>query len=192
MGFTLDPATVTSETTMQITLLPAAASEKPALANLMQLYQYDLSEFNGADVDDQGCFDSAHLEAFWTATDCQPLLIRVGERLAGFALVHRQSRLHNPFDGHAVAEFFIMRHYRRQGVGRTAVTQLFDRFPGLWEVSASAYNVPGHVFWRSVVDHYTSGHYDETWLQTATWRGPVESFATPPGRQRIEDRGSRI
>jgi predicted acetyltransferase len=181
MSFTHDPATVTSETTMQITLLPAA-SDKPALANLMQLYHYDLSEVNGADVDEHGRFDSARLDAYWTTADCHPFLIRVDQQLAGFALVHRQSRLHNPFDGHSIAEFFVMRRYRRQGVGRAAAMLLFDRFPGAWEVSSCADNVPGHVFWRGVVDHYTGGHYAETWLQTPTWRGPVESFVAPPPR----------
>jgi predicted acetyltransferase len=167
---------------MRITLLPATASEKPALANLMQLYHYDLSEVNGADVDESGRFDSACLDAYWTEADRHPFLIRVAGQLAGFALAHRWSRLHNPFDGHSIADFFVLRRYRRQGVGRTAAILLFDRFPGAWEVSSSADNVPGHVFWRGVVDHYTGGHYAETWLQTPLWRGPIESFVAPPSR----------
>jgi predicted acetyltransferase len=182
MCFTLYPATKTSEITMQITLLPAAASEQPALANLMQLYHYDLSEVSGADVDKNGRFDSPRLDAYWAEADCHPFLIHVEQQLAGFALVHRQSRLYNPFDGHSIADFFVMRRYRRQGVGRTAAMLLFERFPGTWEVSSSADNVPGHVFWRSVVDHYTDGHYAETWLQSPLWRGPIESFVVPPSR----------
>jgi predicted acetyltransferase len=180
MSFTYDQATVTSETTMQITLPSAAALDKLALANLMQLYYYDLSEVNGADVDGTGRFDSLRLDMYWTEADYHPFLICIDDRLAGFALVNRLSRLHNPFDGHSVADFFVMRRYRRQGVGRTAAMMLFDRFPGAWEVSSSADNVPGHVFWRGVVDHYTGGHYAETWLQTPHWRGPVESFVVPP------------
>jgi predicted acetyltransferase len=167
---------------MQITLLPAAASDKPALANLMQLYHYDLSEVTGADVDQHGRFDSACLEAYWAEADCHPFLIRVDQQLAGFALVNRQSRLRTPFHGHSIADFFVLRRYRRQGVGRTAAMLLFDRFPGAWEVSSGADNVPGHVFWRGVVDHYTGGHYAETWLQTPIWRGPVESFVVPVPR----------
>ena len=79
----------------------------------------------------------------------------------------------------SIADFFVLRRYRRQGVGRTAAMLLFDRFPGAWEVSSGADNVPGHVFWRGVVDHYTGGHYAETWIQTPNWRGPVESFVVP-------------
>jgi predicted acetyltransferase len=161
---------------MQISLLPTAASDKPALANLMQLYHYDLSEFNDADVDEQGCFHNSRLDGNWTAADHHPFLIRVDGRLAGFALVDHYSRLHNPFDGHAVADFFVMRRYRRQGIGRAAAARLFDHFPGHWEVSAYAENVPGNIFWRGVIDRYTGGRYTEIWHQTANWRGPVQSF----------------
>jgi predicted acetyltransferase len=165
---------------MQITLLPAAASEQPALANLLQLYYYDLSEVTGADVDESGRFGSVQLDMYWTEAGYHAFLFRVERQLAGFALVNGQSRLHTSFQGRSIAHLFVLRRYRRQGVGRTIAMQLFDRFPGAWEVSSSADNVPGHVFWRSVVDHYTDGHYAEAWLQTPLWRGPVESFVAPP------------
>jgi predicted acetyltransferase len=148
----------------------------------MQLYYYDLSEVSGADVDEHGRFDTVCLDTYWTHTDYHPFLIQVDRRLCGFALVNRQSRLHNPFHGHSITDFFVARRYRRQGVGRTAAMLLFERFPGAWEVSSGADNVPGHVFWRGVVDQYTRGHYAETWIQTANWRGPVESFVVPPSR----------
>ena len=114
---------------MQIALLPAAASDRAALANLIQLYLYDFSEITGADVDERGCFAYPLLDSYWTEAERYPFLIRVDGNLAGFALVNRYSRLLNPFDGHAVAEFFVMRKYRRVGIGRAAAIQLFDRFP---------------------------------------------------------------
>jgi predicted acetyltransferase len=169
---------------MQIALIPAFAPDKPLFATLMQLYLYDLSEFSGADLDEQGCFSDPWLDSDWSKADCHPFLIHVEGRLAGFALVNRYSRLHNPFDGHAVAEFFVMRRYRRRGVGRTAAMQLFDRFPGRWEVASFALNVPGHVFWRGVIDRYTGGRYSETWFQMDGWRGPVQSFVAPAAARR--------
>jgi predicted acetyltransferase len=167
---------------MQIVLTPAAIADKPALANLMQLYRYDLSEFTSADVDELGCFDDTQIDTYWMDDDCHPFLIRVDGRLAGFALVDRQSRLHHSFDGYTIADFFVMRRYRRAGVGRAAATQLFDRFPGLWEVASPALNVLGQVFWRGVIDRYTNGRYGEIWLQTDGWRGPVHSFVAPADR----------
>ena len=165
---------------MQIALLPAAASDRAALANLIQLYLYDFSEITGADVDERGCFAYPLLDSYWTEAERYPFLIRVDGNLAGFALVNRYSRLLNPFDGHAVAEFFVMRKYRRVGIGRAAAIQLFDRFPGRWEVASIATNVPAQAFWRSTIDMYTGGRYHEVWLQDASWRGPVQSFVAPP------------
>ena len=182
MRYGASGAPLTSETSMQIALLPTTIAEKPALANLMQLYYYDLSEFTGADVDERGCFDDSHIESYWRDSDCHAFLIRADGRLAGFALIDRQSHLHDPFDGYTIAHFFVLRRYRRAGVGRTAATQLFDRFPGLWEVASPAPNVLGQVFWRAVIDRYTHGCYGEIWLQIGGWRGPVHSFVAPADR----------
>ena len=165
---------------MQIALLPAAASDRAALANLIQLYLYDFSEITGADVDERGCFTYPLLDSYWAEAERYPFLIRIESNLAGFALVNRYSRLLNPFDGHAVAEFFVMRKYRRVGIGRAAAVQLFDRFPGRWEIASIATNVPAQAFWRSTIDMYTGGRYHEVWLQDAGWRGPVQSFFAPP------------
>jgi predicted acetyltransferase len=161
-------------------LLPAGLLDKPALTNLMQLYLYDFSAVDGADVDASGCFSYPYLDSYWTMPDHHPFLIQVAGCLAGFTLVNRHSRLHDPFDGHAVAEFFIMRKYRRMGAGRTAAMQLFARFPGKWEVASIATNVPAQAFWRSTIDAYTDGRYHEVWLQDSRWRGPVQSFIASP------------
>lgn len=165
---------------MQITLLPASHLDRPALTNLMQLYLYDFSAVDDVDVDDAGCFRYPYLDSYWNLPDRHPFLIRVAGRLAGFALINRYSRLHDPFDGHAIAEFFVMRKYRRMGVGRSIAMQLFASFPGKWEVASIATNVPAQAFWRSTIDIYTDGRYHEIWLQDARWRGPVQSFTTPP------------
>jgi predicted acetyltransferase len=173
------PSTVKSETNMRIVLLSAAGDEKPAVADLIQLYQSDLSGFNGAESAGQGCLGHARIDSSGGESS-RPFLIRADEQLVGFALVGRESRRQAFFDGYTVADLFIKRCCRRQGFGRAAAIALFDRFPGPWEVSSCALNVPGQIFWRGVVDRYTNGRYVETWIQTATWRGPVQSFIAPP------------
>jgi predicted acetyltransferase len=165
--------------TMQTTLLPAAATHQPALANLIQLYQYDRSECDGADVDEQGRFNTLQIDPCWTGADCLRFLIQANSQLAGFVFAKHSQLPYSHAEGHMVADFFILRRFRRQGVGRAAATALFDRLPGPWEIASCAQNVPAHVFWRSVIDRYTAGRYIETWLHTADWRGTVHSFASP-------------
>jgi predicted acetyltransferase len=170
---------------LQIALLPATELDKPALANLVQLYLYDCSELTSADVDDHGCFRYPQLDMYWTEAGRYPFLIRIDNRMVGFALVNRHSRLHDPFDGHAVAEFFVMRRYRRIGIGRAAAMQLFDRFPGRWEIASLATNVLAHAFWRSTLDSYTGGCYDEIWFEDGDWRGRIQSFVASDRVNRV-------
>lgn len=171
---------------MQTAILPATGADRSVLKNLMQLYLYDLSEIEGIDVDERGRFSYPALDLYWTEAGRYPFLIRVDGRLAGFALVSQHSRLTGPFEGHTIAEFFILRRYRRMGVGRAAATQIFDRFPGRWEVATIATNIPAQAFWRSVIDRYTGGRYHEVWLQDERWRGPVQSFVTPVANKNQE------
>ncbi len=37
-----------------------------------------------------------------------------------------------------MAEFFVLRRWRRTGVGRAAVRDLLERFPGTWEIRSSS------------------------------------------------------
>ena len=61
-----------------------------------------------------------------------------------------------------MSEFFILRRSRRSGVGKQAAYLVFDRFPGLWELSELPKNTGAIAFWRRIIGEYTSGQYEET------------------------------
>jgi predicted acetyltransferase len=77
-----------------------------------------------------------------------------------------------------MAEFFVMRRYRRKGVGLAAASAIFDRFKGPWEVRQRDENVEATAFWRRVIAHYTGGRYQEVRWDDAAWTGPVQSFTS--------------
>ena len=87
------------------------------------------------------------------------LFIRAGGRLAGFILVRSCSEHNALHDPHNVAEFFVLKKYRRHGIGREAACQVFDRFPGGWEVTQWDNNLPAQAFWQKVIAQYTGGEY---------------------------------
>jgi predicted acetyltransferase len=168
---------------MKMEIIPASHQEKGTLQNLMQLYLYDFSELAGEDVDDSGRFGYAYLDLYWTEPERHPFLIRVDGKLAGFALVRQASSLVEgaPSSGETcmhMAEFFILRKYRRQGVGALAAWKLFDRFPGRWEVYEIAENAAAQDFWRKAIGEYTGENYREFILDQQEWRGPVQVFET--------------
>lgn len=114
------------------------------MSQLLELYGHDFSPFTAADVDDHGLFGYHDLDAYWTEPDRHPFLFRVGGHLAGFALV--RSGL-----PHDMAEFFVMRKYRRSGVGATVARDVFARFPGEWQVRQIAANAAALAFWRTAI-----------------------------------------
>lgn len=160
---------------MNVELQPAAIQDKPVLRQLMELYNHDFSEFDGTDVDEHGIYGYYYLDHYWTEPERSPFLIRVDGRLAGFVLVRLLNEPEKP-PTHAIAEFFVMRKYRRQGVGRLAARLVFDRFPGTWQVCQEEANLPAQRFWRQVVAEYTRDNYDEVMVEGGHWRGPCQEF----------------
>lgn len=160
----------------RVQILPAQSSEKGVLENLMHLYLYDFTEFTGDDVDEKGRFVDEYLDRYWTEPGRYPFLIKVDGKLAGFVLVRDTVR---PEDGqvtHHIAEFFILRKYRRRQIGRYAAWKIFDRFPGRWHVAEIRENVPAQHFWRKVIGEYTGGKYEE--ITPPEWDGPIQSFTS--------------
>jgi predicted acetyltransferase len=140
----------------------------------MQLYQYDFSEICGDDCNEQGLFVDEHLPLYWIEPQRHPFLIRMNGKLAGFALVRRMVEIEKDSAPYSIAEFFIMRKYRRLGVGERAACYLFDRFPGKWHVAEIPENIGGIHFWRRVIADYTNGQFEE--VIDPNWEGPVQMF----------------
>lgn len=161
-----------------ISLTPAATDERAALESLMQLYSYDWSELGPLDVGDDGRFADYPLDGYWQEGWRHPFLLRVDGKLAGFALILERSRLTGAAGVFDMAEFFVMRRYRRRGVGFAAASAAFDRFKGPWEIRQREENVAATAFWRRVIGQYTGGNYDEVHWKDATWTGPVQRFST--------------
>ena len=110
---------------MDVLVVEASLEQKPVLHRLMQLYLHDSSEFTGDDASPDGVFTYRYFDEYWREPDRFPFLIYCGANLAGFVLVNSYTVVLEQGAGSSIAEFFVMRKYRRQGVGRRAA-----RFPG--------------------------------------------------------------
>ena len=149
---------------MDVEVIEAALADKPVLRNLLELYQHDFSAFDDGDVDAHGLYNYRYLDDYWTETDRHPLLFRVDGRWAGFALVRTGAP-------HDMAEFFVMRKYRRRGVGTVLAREVFARFPGEWQVRQMASNPSATAFWiRAIPVDFAQETLDH---------GPVQRFTIP-------------
>ncbi len=59
-----------------------------------------------------------------------------------------------------MAEFFIMKKYRRKGIGQKAAFDIFSQFDVKWELSVSKDNKGGKVFWKKIVESYANNNYE--------------------------------
>ena len=144
---------------MKIDIMPAAIEDRPVLANLLELYRHDISEFDGREIGEHGLFGYRYLDHYWTEPGRHPFLVRVDGHLAGFVLV--SNRVLSDVPTAHVSEFFVMRKYRRMGVGEVIARDVFRRFPERWRVSQSPGNIPAQRFWRAVIGRFTRGAYTE-------------------------------
>ncbi|WP_419880467.1 GNAT family N-acetyltransferase [Peribacillus sp. B-H-3] len=153
---------------MDITIERITYEKKAALRQLMELYQYDFSEFTDEDVNEFGEYGYKYIDHYWTDETRFPYFIMVGGKYAGFALIRKIEEYYS------MAEFFILKKYRRYRAGRQAAFQLFDQHRGAWEVSVIEENMPAEKFWRRTTSLYTGDHFKEGAKEG--WNGPVFSF----------------
>ncbi|HWV35292.1 MAG TPA: GNAT family N-acetyltransferase [Thermomicrobiales bacterium] len=165
---------------LRIDVIPATAADRVTVEHLYQFYVYDFTGFKSWDVGPDGRFVDAGLDGCWTEDDRRPFLVRVDGELAGFAIVDGYSHLTGERRISTIADFFVLRRYRRLGVGEHVARELFDRFPGRWEVAQLAENTVAQAFWRRVIDRYTGGRFTEVQWDDDRWRGPVQTFDNTP------------
>jgi predicted acetyltransferase len=54
-----------------------------------------------------------------------------------------------------MAEFFILRGYRKHGIGTQVAHQVWKQFPGRWEVRVMESNLLAFRFWANAISKFT-------------------------------------
>jgi predicted acetyltransferase len=84
----------------------------------------------------------------------------VDGRWAGFAFVRKGSQISGDGDIWDVAEFFIVRRYRRLGIGRKVAHEIWKKFPGAWEVRVIDRNQEAREFWKRAIGEFVGKAID--------------------------------
>ena len=121
-----------------------------------------------------GYFGYPYLDYYWVEPDRYPFIVIVDGKLAGFALINQHTYF--PDSQYSVAEFFILRKYRRRGIGRQAAVDIFDRFAGRWEISKLSTNVTALRFWSDVIKSYLPKNYTETVVEIKNKKRVISCF----------------
>lgn len=147
---------------MQIEVLPATTEDAPVLANLLELYAHDFSEFLDLKIGVDGRFGYEPLPLYWKEPNRFPFLVRANSDLAGFVLVCKGSRVSGDGEIWDMAEFFVLRRYRRNGVGVRVAHDVWRMLTGHWEVRVADKNVVGRAFWKHAISEFTGVPVEST------------------------------
>jgi predicted acetyltransferase len=165
--------------TLAVELVRAEREQEPVLANLLELYAHDFSDFMDLRIGPDGRFGYRDLGLFWENEGRLPFLIEVDRELAGFALVTRGSRVDGDPMTWDMAEFFVVRGFRGLGVGAVAAGEVWRRLPGKWEVRVLEVNTSALLFWPSAIRRFTGRSPVGTPIEVGGQRWHLFSLRSP-------------
>lgn len=147
----------------EIKLYPASLKEYSIIQNMGRFYVYDMSEYmgkeDGWEMPENGLYECIDFKKYWEVENAFPFLIRYKNQIAGFVIVNKEGS-DSEIDFN-MAQFFILRKFKGQGVGRYVAKQCFDKFRGKWEVMVMPENVGAYRFWRATIKNYTNDNFTE-------------------------------
>lgn len=145
---------------MEIFLEKVTSDKKDVLYRLLQYSLYEESENDLNEVNEEGIFEYKYFDLYFTDDDRDAFFIKEVDtnKILGFAMVNTYMQIFN--NGHSIAEFMIMPKYRRNKIGKTIATLLFDMYRGNWEVSPSYNSEKAYCFWKNVIEEYTNSYYE--------------------------------
>lgn len=152
--------------------LTTVADREP-LRRMLELYQYELSDIWDQDIDGAGQYGYA-MDRYWDIPGNYAYVALFEGRYAGFALVDDQVKL--PGGQYWMDQFFVLKKYRRRGLGRELAARVIARHPGQWQIGQMVDNHPAQCFWRETLDAIGAREFRECAITTGWWQGLVQQF----------------
>ncbi|WP_137935706.1 GNAT family N-acetyltransferase [Chitinivorax sp. B] len=134
----------------KIDLIHTDINEKNIIRNLYQFYSYDSSDWESFDLESNGLFymDDNYFAHYWELEGWSANLIKVNDEIAGFLLIE-----HNTLPGLDAPEFadlFLMKKYRRQGIGQQIVEGVMLGTAHPWVVNVFVDDTQAMDFWNAM------------------------------------------
>lgn len=163
---------------MQIQHRLARAGDFAAVAQMLELYQHELSDIWDQDLDAEGRYGYA-LERHRRAEHWFAHVGLADGRYAACALVSPAAVTRR--SGCWMEQFFVLKKYRRLGLGAALAGQVIASHPGPWEIGQMPRNLPAQAFWRRTLGRLCgAGGFAETQVTQGAWQGVVQAFDWPP------------
>src|SRR5450432_3870010 len=107
--------------TPQLCIFKIGCESESLLKNLFQQYLRDMAEWFEVEANSDGSY-SYDFSVIWESYDVY--LVKVGDSVAGFALIGSAGEFLEGGQGRDMHEFFVLRGFRRAGTGRAMAAHL--------------------------------------------------------------------
>ena len=129
------------------------------LRNLFEHYLHDMAQWFEFDTELDGRYSYPTNEVWEKGYD---VYFAYAESMPiGFGLVGSAESWTGNAAMRDMDEFFVIRRYRRHGVGATFANHLWDQYPGDWLVRVLQGNLPAMPFWRGIIAARTENAFRE-------------------------------
>jgi len=145
---------------MDVLLKQVQIEDREILANLLEKYDYEFSQYDNRDVNRLGLYGYKYLDCYWLEDNRWAYFIEVDGHLAGFVMINEFAEAEDRKTDFSVAEFFVMYKYRQKGIGKQAFFMAVNLHRGKWQLKRHPKNLASVLFWDKVVNEYTSGDYE--------------------------------
>jgi predicted acetyltransferase len=142
---------------VNLQVLQIDRSQEAVLRTLLGYYCHDLAECFQLDANEDGTY-LYPIDELWDAGNA--VHIAYLDRIpVGFAIVGSAACYGELQGVKDMREFFMVRRYRRTGLGSLLAMAVWEKCPGPWLVRVFRGNAPGLRFWDRIIDTYTEGSF---------------------------------
>ena len=146
---------------MQVVLRKVDLEDREVLANLLEKYSYEFSQYNKNDVNKLGLYGYQYLDCyFWEGEKRWAYFIEADGNLAGFVMINDYPEVEDRKTDFVVSEFFVLYKYRRMGIGKKALFMALDLHQGTWHLKRHPDNESSVHFWNVAINEYTGGKFE--------------------------------
>jgi len=136
----------------ELALVDALPAQEDIYRNLVNLQFHDLSEFrDNFDILEGGRFVWPFSACFESKNEKHhPLLILYKNKIVGFLIfsVFNGKKTNTEY---YLVEMFILRMYRKKGIGKTVIQMIFDEFKGEYHLDIAEKNIAAIKFWEKLI-----------------------------------------
>jgi predicted acetyltransferase len=136
--------------TIELYLVPI--EEKQHLARLVDAYLPIHCRHQDIRVGPESVEDYIYFPEYWREQGRYPYYIKQESIVVGFVLVRTVFDEDGIF--YQVSDFYVKPEFQRQGLGEDAVSLLWKKYPGAWELYVLRKNLGARHFWNHCSDRH--------------------------------------